>query len=357
MRHQRDRRMEYCLRARRHRDGGDRQKRGVFVSWTPHNRASALAEALGAEYYCPAPRALGFKWPLRYAFQGIATVLAILRRWPDFILFTNPPCVSGAVCVCAGRLVGAQVWSDTHSGAYNNPDWTRFSRLNASVIRRCTGAIFHNDVAAEMFGRDARQKVVVSVFSVSGATLGAGPNHEAGSRVAVVCSYGFDEPLEAVLGAVEQLQDTSVLFTGDAPERLRERAPDGAAFTGWLADTAYARLLASADVIVSLTTREATMQNGLVEGLQHGVPVITSDTAALRRWATGIDGVALVKADATDIARTIRLVCGNKPAWRAAAERGRREVRLRMTSELAHLQNAIGVADGEARRAAGDSAG
>ena len=44
--------------------------RSTFVSWTPHPRADAIADALGATVYCPSPGSSNWPAPLRYAIQS-----------------------------------------------------------------------------------------------------------------------------------------------------------------------------------------------------------------------------------------------------------------------------------------------
>jgi hypothetical protein len=55
-------------------------------------------------------------------------------------------------------------------------------------------------------------------------------------------------------------------------------------FTGYLDLCDYNALLGSSDVVLALTTRDLTMQRAGYEGLQAGVPVVTSAFDTLREY-------------------------------------------------------------------------
>ena len=84
-------------------------------------------------------------------------------------------------------------------------------------------------------------------------------------------------------------------------------------FTGFLSDEDYHQLLDDTDLVVCLTTRESTMQNGLIEGLEHGRPVVTSHTVALAEWAEGIPGVITARNEPQALLAAIQTVLADLP--------------------------------------------
>lgn len=316
----------------------------MFVSWTPHSRPRDLAARLNAEYFIPAPFATSWWWPARYAIQAISTIGAILRRRPATVLFTNPPFAAGVACLVGARIVHAQCWADCHSGAYNDPRWMRFARANAAVVRRCRGAVFHNAVLAAEQQNGCSCSVVLSIYAMTDRT-----NHydhpdifeQSRPLMVAVCSYGFDEPVELILEAAEQIPQIDVAMTGRPPVGLSSRAPANVRFTGWLNERDYHDMLAKASAILCLTTREATMQNGLIEALEHRRPVVTSNTRALREWAHDVPGVLTVDHEPKALAVALSTVASNRAGWLDRAAQGQRVALRRAQAELCQLQDAM----------------
>lgn len=297
-----------------------------------------------AEYVVPAKPTTAWWWPVRYLAQAIATITVIVRHRPQVVFFTNPPFVSGVACLLAAKVVDAKCWADCHSGAYNDPRWERFRAVNQRVLARCTGVIFHNDRLARQHGSMVRRHVVVSIYAmVDRRTPGSEKRREAGARplVAVICSYGFDEPIGELLEAARMLPQADLAFTGKAPVGLLSDMPSNVRLTGWLSDARYHELLSGAAAVVCMTTREATMQNGLIEALEHARPVLTSNTAALREWARNVPGVLTVDNDAAAIAGRLEAIIDRQSCWDRRAADGSKAAAIRADAELRRLRQTI----------------
>src|SRR5215210_4940495 len=109
----------------------------IFVTWTPHHRATEMARAIGGEIYEPWPGRRSWPAPARYVIQGSQTIVHVIRRRPQNVLFTNPPFVTGISLLLARLVTQFSLWSDSHSGAFNDPRWARFKRINEWLMRRC----------------------------------------------------------------------------------------------------------------------------------------------------------------------------------------------------------------------------
>jgi glycosyltransferase involved in cell wall biosynthesis len=318
-----------------------------MISWTPHNRASSLGERLRGTYHVPAERVVAWPWPARFLIQAVATVWQIVRRRPAVILFTNPPFLAGLSCLLGSRFIGAHCWADCHSGVYNNPRWSRFAAMNAYVTRRCTGVIFHNEEIAEAHRSEARHAVVMTIFSMkerakpaSPTLLPAGVDRDR-PIVVIPSSFEFDEPVDEILAMAEVRPDYFFVLTGSAPELYTRRSSANVLFSGWLEEPEYDNLFDSASVIVALTTRDETMQNGMLEALQHARPVITSNTTTLTRWAEGIPGVVVSAPRAEELAAALDRIMNDLDAWQEKARDGHNAASLRASSELCTLKAAI----------------
>lgn len=252
----------------------------TFVSWTPHPRADAIAAALGATVFCPPPRSRRWPAPLRYLIQSIATARHVMRTRPAEIFFTNPPVFAGVVVVLLARLSRARAWSDSHSGAFNDPRWMRFARVNDWVMRRCAGVIVTNRPLAAIVSSCGGRPFVLNMVASRPRARRPGPQ----ATILAPLSYAFDEPVKELLEAAAMVPDAHVTITGRAPDWVQQAAPGNCTLTGWLARSDYEALLSRANGVICLTSRELTMQMCAFEALEYGIPMLASGTEALRDY-------------------------------------------------------------------------
>jgi hypothetical protein len=286
-----------------------------FVSWTPHPRAADLASALGAELYVPARWARRLPAPLRYAVQGAATFVWVLRRRLRNVLFTNPPCVAGLPLLLAARVRPLAIWCDSHSGAFNDPTWRRFESLNAWVMRRCAGVLVATDrLVGGVRAAGARPFVVNDpIFDLRAPRR---PLTRDAPLLATL-GYEFDEPIDELLDAARRCPEMRFLLSGDAPADVRARAPSNCEFSGWLSVAEYDEAIRRARAVICLTRREDTMQRGGYEAVQRGIPLVVSATRALIDWHGG--SAVYASSDAASIALACRTVWEAGEAYRRLA--------------------------------------
>jgi glycosyltransferase involved in cell wall biosynthesis len=148
--------------------------------------------------------------------------------------------------------------------------------------------------------------------------VGEPPTLGEGFNVAVVNTWAPDEPLGAVLDAAAQVPQATFHVTGDdgPVARLDRPIPPNVRFTGFLAEPAYHGLLARADVVMCLTTRDHTMQNGAAEALYLGTPIITSDWRVLRDYFS--KGTVHVDNSARSIALAVTEISARRGEYQAA---------------------------------------
>jgi glycosyltransferase involved in cell wall biosynthesis len=102
-------------------------------------------------------------------------------------------------------------------------------------------------------------------------------------RLIFVCPAGWahDEPLHELVEAFDGLPH-QLLITGRQKYLLD--LPMNVVSTGFLSDSEFEQHLSGCHSIISLTTREETMQRGGYEALERGKPLLTSDTRILREY-------------------------------------------------------------------------
>jgi O-antigen/teichoic acid export membrane protein len=324
----------------------------VFVSWTPHPRADAIAQALGASVYCPPPGSRRWPAPLRYVIQTLASARHLIGSRPADVFFTNPPVFAGVVVVLLARLLRARAWSDSHSGAFNDPRWMRFARVNEWVMRRCAGVIVTNRALAARVHESGGRPVVLNM--VAPAPRPRQPS--TAPTILAPLSYAFDEPVRELLEAAVMAPEVKLTLTGRAPDWVARAAPENCILTGWLARADYEQLLSEAAGMICLTDRELTMQMGAFEALEYGIPMLASGTEALRDY---LNWGGVVFAEDHEPAT---LASGMQELWRerdrlmkealvgqrAAFERAERELSDLRAALEAHPTTAVESAPGAA---------
>jgi glycosyltransferase involved in cell wall biosynthesis len=323
---------------------GERQPRISYISWAPHcSRSDHTARELGGTSHMVYWERLGSHpatvW-LKYLGQTLETWRILVHERPDavFVMSPSPIAVLAVYLYCAVTRTPFVI--DAHSGAFRNPIWKRLQPMQFWLCRRSSATIVTNEHLADLVQQHGGRTVIVPDVPVQFPSASpAAPNRD--FQVACVTSFGFDEPIEAILDAARQLPDVIFRMTGNpksAPERLVDK-PSNVLLTGFLSVADYGVLLQSADIVLALTTLEHTMLRGAYEAIYQGTPVIVSDSEVLR--SAFDEGALHVNNTPSAIASAITDMRRHHGAYRSAAMRlkGRKERRW-LESKTA-LQTAI----------------
>jgi glycosyltransferase involved in cell wall biosynthesis len=300
--------------------------RSAFVVWAPWERATRsawLARELGMPppYYLTPTRRRGLRAaPLKYPRQLIGMIWLLARLRPQVVFVQSPPSFSAWAAAAWGLLSGASFVIDAHSDAFERSIWTRPEWLTRFVARRAAVTIVTNSHWAEFVTRWGGRPLVIPTIPTD-VIAGDPPALADGLNALVVNTWAPDEPLTAVLDAAGSVPDVTFHVTGRIEKlaTLQRPIPPNVRFTGFLAESAYHGLVAAADVVICLTTRDHTMQNGACEAMFHATPIITSDWAELREYFN--DGTIHVDNTAAGIERGLRDFAADPTGYRAGIRR------------------------------------
>ncbi|HEY7525937.1 MAG TPA: glycosyltransferase [Candidatus Limnocylindria bacterium] len=302
----------------------------AFVVWSPRykgTRSAWIASEVGMpepEYMAPTA---GRGWraaPLKYPRQLLSTLVTLVRRRPRVVFVQSPPSFATWTAALYAAMARAALVIDAHSDAFERGIWTRPRWLNAAVARRAAVTIVTGPHWAEVIaGMGGRAAIVPAVPTP--LTVGE-PPPMSGFNVAVVTTWAADEPMEAIFAAARACPAATFHVTGRprAIERYGPDLPANVRLTGFLDEPAYNGLLARADAVMCLTTRDHTMQNGAAEALYLGTPIITSDWAVLRDYFRR--GTIHVDNSAEGIAAAVQRMMDEGPALRAEVRALRDEI-------------------------------
>ncbi len=307
----------------------------MFVSWIRHHgRSAALAESLGLPpVWLPRQGSL-----LRsYVSSTRRTVQEVRRRRPAVVGVMLPP-LPALLAVLLARPLGTRILADLHTGVFLDPRW-RWCRGVTLRLLRGHCAVVTNEALAQVCRAAGVQTFVLhDILDVDhGRAPAAAATSTVEPHVMVPLSYANDEPVDEILEAAELIPEVRFLLTGSAPAPLVARAPANVRFTGYLDLAEYEALLAGSDVVLALTTRDLTMQRAGYEGLQAGVPVVTSDFDTLRQYFgpaavfTGPQGRA--------IATAVRTALRDNAALRATGRDRLRELLGEQSAALRSLSD------------------
>jgi glycosyltransferase involved in cell wall biosynthesis len=317
----------------------------LFISWAPFcSRSDNIARELGGRsvmiyhaFWGSHYATVGFK----YLTQAIATLLVLLRLRPRRVFVMSPPIVACLPVWLYAKLAGAAYVIDAHTATFVDTRWRTFEFVARFLARHAVTTLVTNrhwQAVVEEWG--ARCDIVTDVpvqFPEPQALQLPG-----GDNVAVVCTYTFDEPVDAMFEAASLVPQVSFHFTGNparVPPPTLARKPANVRLTGFLPAAEYAALLRHCTAVMSLTTLDHTMQRGAYEAAYLGRPIITSDFELLRNSFP--KGAVFVDGTPQSIASGVRALCANAGRYESEAAELNQEKRRRWEQVREHLQRML----------------
>jgi glycosyltransferase involved in cell wall biosynthesis len=257
----------------------------------------------------------------KYWLQARTTARILRQEQPEVVFVMTPPLVAALPAFWYAWRRGAHVVLDAHSAAFMHPRWRWFQWLQRWMCRRAATTLVHNEHIAALVTRAGAHSTLVPDVPVVYERSEVFPRPQA-FTVAVVCSFNYDEPLPAIIEAATQLPDVRFFVTGNPKHldaSLKSRLPDNMTLTGFLSDEAYGSLIAGADAVLTLTTRDHTMLRGAYEAIYQGTPVIVSDWPLLKEAFP--EGAIHVDNTPPSIAAAVDAIRRQPEVFRAGAVR------------------------------------
>jgi glycosyltransferase involved in cell wall biosynthesis len=268
----------------RPRSGGAcRSRHAAMIAWERHRRSQSLAGELGIPLHSFLSEQ---SRPFRYPVLLARTLGLLVRERPGVLLVQNPSLLLALVTLMARPLAHYRLVVDAHNAAIRPRGiLKRFGFFYRCVQRHADLTIVTNDSLAKVVEENGgRTMVLPDAIPRLGQVNAKVSGH--GRKVTFVCTFGPDEPWREAIAAADLLpNDIIIQVTGNARGRATNGSPQLGAkvrLTGFLPDEEYIRLLAESDVVMDLTLNEDCLVCGAYEAVALGVPLVLSDTAALR---------------------------------------------------------------------------
>jgi hypothetical protein len=307
----------------------------VFIVWDREGiRAYGISKYVGASLHFLYTSRI--KHPLLY----IRTLRILRRERPRIIICQSPPITCAFIAMVYRYLFASmsrpKIIIDVHTGAISKPWSKNFSRI---IMRRATINLVINMEQQNHLIQNYQIKPIVLEDPIPDFTdiLSSTKKHEeyrleqkAIFNVAVISSFAYDEPLQAVFDAASKLPDVYFYITGDkknADKKLLIKKPDNVIITGFLNYNTYVDLLQKVDVIMDLTTENTSIVAGAYEAVALEQPLITSDWLPLRRYFN--KGTIFINNSTEDIRNAIIVAMTKKDEL----SQGMHQLKLERTKE------------------------
>ncbi|MCK5662863.1 MAG: hypothetical protein KAI17_05220, partial [Thiotrichaceae bacterium] len=158
-----------------------------------------------------------------------------------------------------------------------------------------------------------------------------------------VCSYAIDEPLDDVIAAAKKLDGSIKIYcTGKIPgdqKHLRGNPYKNIFFTDYLTQEEYNNLISNADCILALTSEEGCLQCAGYEALSAEVPMVLSNTTALKTYFE--DAAIYVNHSALDIEKGVGQAVNDRAELLSKMSRIKKIREHEYASALNNLINSI----------------
>ena len=309
----------------------------IWITWENQRRSRELADYFGCKIF-----AFTQAGPLRYPKCMLRTLSTLRKERPATVFVQNPSMVLASLVVFWSFFTKATVVVDRHTTFLLNYKGRPSLRLAAFrimhwfTLRYAGITIVTNEHLAKIV-RDYRGRAMVlpdRLPTLKSCESASFPLDAEKTNILFIASFAEDEPIGAVVEAMRHIggpDHVHLYVSGRIRQEFAElvaRTPVNVTFTDYLPEDVFVSLLLRVDIVLALTTSDATMLCGCYEAVSAEKPLITSDKDVLRDYFT-----AAVFADATvdGIAHAIDTAVGELESRRELM----RVLKLRIAAEWA----------------------
>ncbi len=265
-----------------------KKKKIIFIEWSKYNtRGDSISNAINAKIFFIGVANISknpFRSLLSYFPKAIENIKILRRERPDVVIITNTTWVISTLNFIYTKLLNIKLILDSHSCAFDHSFFKYPLFLSKFYAKHSFFSIVTNKSHQEMLKKIHAESIVLNDIPFE-EKLKTDEKKDLGNKfnICYVCTFAEDEPFYEVFKAGEDLDDVQIFVTGNYkkvginPEKFKDII-----FTGFISNEEYKLYLNNTDVIMTLTTREDTMQRAGSEAISIGRPLITSNTEMLK---------------------------------------------------------------------------
>jgi hypothetical protein len=274
----------------------------------------------------------------------VRTCVYLLRRRPRAVVVQSPPVPAAALVWVWARLARIPVAFDTHPATFETTGIDRVMRpLIAWMVPRTAACLVTTPGLGAQVERWGGRWLVVheppNDWSERMRPRPCSPEQ----RLLFICTFAPDEPLMPVLEAARRLPKVEFQITGEhfkIPEQARRTAPPNVRWVGYLRGADFVRALENADVVMSLSSRNDSVQRSAHEAVDALRPLVLSDAPHMHEL---FPYAVFVTNDVGSLAAGIADAFARCDELGAAADAARTEQWRRWESQSAELRRITGA--------------
>ncbi|MCS7249961.1 MAG: hypothetical protein RMJ34_01790 [candidate division WOR-3 bacterium] len=240
-----------------------------------------------------------------YFLNFLKTLIIIKKKKYDFLILEIPPVyLSYLILFCKKNVI---VISHSNIFLLNNW-WHQLQRkVLKYLLKKTKGLVIHNEKLLELIKNYPARKLVIEPPPRILEKKFFEKHKENVVRALVVLSFSPDEPIKELISAGKEMKNINFYLTGDYSKfsnYWKFKEIKNIIFTGYLKKEDYEELLASADFVIGLTTRDYTTLQSGYDAVGAEKPFLTSEKEVLKKYF--FKGTVFVKNEEEDIKRGIR---------------------------------------------------
>lgn len=247
--------------------------------------------------------------PIKYPPQCVKTWLVLLRQRPSAVYVFISPVIAALSVYIYCWFAKVPFIMDVGAHAIISRKWAWSVPLLRFLSRKARVNIVDQDSFQQLFESWGAETLLLERPPM-GMKNKQGPLLEKKRfAITLINTFSYDEPIEPVLEAAEQLEDVDFFILGDkdkANRNIIKKAPGNVTFTGYLIGDEYWDQLVSSHAVMVLTTAPNSLLSGAVEGMALGKPLILSNQPTLKTYFT--KGTVFVENSAESVVIGVQAV-------------------------------------------------
>lgn len=286
----------------------------IWITWENQRRNRELSHALNARLYELKEIDL-IKNPVKkYALGLLKTIRILLNERPLLIFCQNPSLILSAFLVTIKKPARFRVVVDAHNaGLFPKEGESYLLGLLSRYIQRHADLTIVTNRGLQKHVEKNGGKAFILQDKIPTIPVSQPKKLSKSFNLLFICSYGEDEPYEAVFEAAWKLApEVHIYVTGNYRKKDIDAAsvPGNVTLLGYVSEDQYVDMLNSVDATIDLTTREDCLVCGAYETVAVEKPQILSDTKALRSYFH--KGAIYTEHTAQDIAVSVQQLIDEK---------------------------------------------
>jgi hypothetical protein len=294
----------------------------IWLCWEEQRRNWTLAKEFSADYHCLSSQRRGNKI-LSYMRCIFSTLKILNKTKPDIVFCQNPSIILSLLCTLFKKWYGYKLLVDTHNYSLEK-GIPKTVKVLGKFIRKYSDYTIISNAGLSPIVLESRGHPVILPDKLPDLKP---EENERCNYVLFICTFAKDEPYEEVFKAARLLPDVPIWVTGNYkkvginPDDYKDTNLN---FLGRIDWAEFETTLRKALVIIDLTTRENCLVCGGYEAVSVEVPLILSDTQALRTYFNR--GVIYTKNDAESLAVSIKAAIENNDVLQREIQRLKKEL-------------------------------